>query len=72
MLACHAGDAVNAVDLPEPTLHKPMELWTGKQLFSLLIRPNTQTRQALQLPKLHFLDTSLDNLELVYACNCNP
>ena len=27
------------VDLPPPAVVKPVELWTGKQLFSLLIRP---------------------------------
>jgi DNA-directed RNA polymerase III subunit RPC1 len=32
------------IDLPPPTLLKPLELWTGKQLFGLLVRPNAATR----------------------------
>lgn len=29
----------DSFDLPAPTIFKPMELWTGKQVFSMLIRP---------------------------------
>ncbi len=43
-LACFMGDGMDAVDLPQPALLKPLELWTGKQLFSMLIRPNSLTR----------------------------
>lgn len=32
------------IDLPPPTVMKPLELWTGKQLFGLLVRPNAATR----------------------------
>ncbi len=39
------------MDLPTPALIKPMELWTGKQLFSVMVRPNAQTRC---IPRLHF------------------
>jgi DNA-directed RNA polymerase III subunit RPC1 len=28
------------VDLPTPAILKPVELWSGKQLFSVLVRPN--------------------------------
>ena len=31
------------LDLPEPAILKPVELWTGKQAFSLLLRPNRHT-----------------------------
>lgn len=34
------GDALDRVDLPVPAIIKPLELWTGKQLFSVLVRPN--------------------------------
>ena len=47
-LASYLGDALDAVDLPPPTLLKPLELWTGKQLFSLLVRPNAATRRVPQ------------------------
>jgi len=29
----------DSFDLPRPAILKPMELWTGKQVFSMLIRP---------------------------------
>lgn len=28
------------IDLPPPALLKPKRLWSGKQLFSLIMRPN--------------------------------
>ena len=31
-------------ELPPPTLLKPMFLWTGKQVFSVLMRPNRATK----------------------------
>lgn len=31
------------LDLPPPAILKPVALWTGKQLFSILIRPNKQS-----------------------------
>jgi len=34
------GNACEKIDLPPPSVLKPLELWTGKQLFSLLLRPN--------------------------------
>ena len=39
-----AGDALLNAHLPPPAVVKPLELWTGKQVFSMLIRPNAQTR----------------------------
>ena len=33
------ADNKQDVELPPPALVKPQELWTGKQLFSLLLRP---------------------------------
>lgn len=33
-------DASMNIDLPEPAILKPFELWTGKQIFSLILRPN--------------------------------
>lgn len=34
-----AADNKQVVELPPPALVKPQELWTGKQLFSLMLRP---------------------------------
>ena len=39
-IACYFADATEAIDMPPPAVLKPTRLWTGKQLMSLLIRPN--------------------------------
>lgn len=33
-------DASMRIDLPKPAIMKPRRLWTGKQIFSLILRPN--------------------------------
>ncbi|XP_076809232.1 DNA-directed RNA polymerase III subunit RPC1-like [Clavelina lepadiformis] len=35
-------DQSTKVDLPPPALVKPCTLWTGKQVFSLILKPNNQ------------------------------
>ena len=44
LLAAYMGDALDRVDLPPPALIKPLELWTGKQVFGLLLRPHAGAR----------------------------
>ncbi|XP_078700713.1 DNA-directed RNA polymerase III subunit RPC1-like [Branchiostoma floridae x Branchiostoma belcheri] len=34
------GDRAERIDLPPPAIIKPMCLWTGKQIFSLILKPN--------------------------------
>ncbi|XVF46430.1 hypothetical protein PTKIN_Ptkin03bG0026100 [Pterospermum kingtungense] len=49
-LACsYMGDGMDLIDLPTPAILKPIELWTGKQLFSVLLRPNASVRVFLNL-----------------------
>ena len=36
----YLGDAAEDIDFPIPTILKPIELWTGKQIFGHVIRPN--------------------------------
>ena len=36
--------SVMRIDLPPPTIIKPMRLWTGKQIFSCLLRPNSSNQ----------------------------
>mmetsp|Transcript_12160 Transcript_12160/g.26843 ORF Transcript_12160/g.26843 Transcript_12160/m.26843 type:complete len:1179 (-) Transcript_12160:120-3656(-) len=43
-LTSYFSDADEHVDLPPPALVKPMELWTGKQLFSMMLKPNHDTK----------------------------
>jgi len=44
LLCTYMGDAAESYDLPVPTILKPVELWTGKQIFSAMVRPNAATR----------------------------
>ncbi|GAV71386.1 RNA_pol_Rpb1_2 domain-containing protein/RNA_pol_Rpb1_3 domain-containing protein/RNA_pol_Rpb1_1 domain-containing protein/RNA_pol_Rpb1_5 domain-containing protein/RNA_pol_Rpb1_4 domain-containing protein, partial [Cephalotus follicularis] len=49
LMCSYMGDAMDRVDLPTPAILKPIELWTGKQLFSVLVRPNISVRVYLNL-----------------------
>ena len=46
LFVCAMGDAAGDAELPPPALRKPLELWTGKQLFSMLIRPHSRVQCA--------------------------
>ncbi|KAG7693685.1 hypothetical protein KL933_004550 [Ogataea haglerorum] len=48
MLAMMSDGALH-VDIPPPAIFKPAFMWTGKQLFSLLIRPNRQSKVLINL-----------------------
>ncbi|KAK6461924.1 DNA-directed RNA polymerase III subunit C1 [Scheffersomyces coipomensis] len=43
------SDADIQFDLPPPTVFKPVMLWTGKQVFSLLIKPNKKSNVVINL-----------------------
>ncbi|GAA5927574.1 hypothetical protein JCM3775_006021 [Rhodotorula graminis] len=48
--ACaYLQDAELEVDLPPPTIWKPERLWTGKQVFSVLMRPNRKSQVNVNL-----------------------
>ncbi|XP_024019134.1 DNA-directed RNA polymerase III subunit 1 [Morus notabilis] len=49
LMCSYMGDAMEHNDLPTPAVIKPVELWTGKQLFSVLVRPNANVRVFLNL-----------------------
>ncbi|KZV37827.1 DNA-directed RNA polymerase III subunit rpc1-like, partial [Dorcoceras hygrometricum] len=44
LVCSYMGDAIDRIDLPTPAIIKPLELWTGKQLFSILLRPHAKMR----------------------------
>ncbi|KAL0272113.1 UNVERIFIED_CONTAM: hypothetical protein PYX00_005208 [Menopon gallinae] len=46
LLACllAGSDANMQIDLPPPAIMKPMRLWTGKQIFSVVLKPNKQSK----------------------------
>lgn len=43
-ICSYLDDAASAVDLPPPVIFKPIALWTGKQVFSLLLKPNSRSQ----------------------------
>lgn len=42
-IASFLADANVKIDIPPPAIWKPVRLWTGKQIFNLLMRPNKQS-----------------------------
>jgi DNA-directed RNA polymerase III subunit RPC1 len=42
-LVAYYGDADEQIDVPLPAIMKPVELWTGKQVFSMMLKPNRQS-----------------------------
>ncbi|CAB9505110.1 DNA-directed RNA polymerase subunit beta' (Fragment) [Seminavis robusta] len=43
-IVSYLGDADEAIDFPFPTIIKPIELWTGKQIFGHVVRPNKECK----------------------------
>ncbi|KAI0751657.1 beta and beta-prime subunits of DNA dependent RNA-polymerase [Daedaleopsis nitida] len=39
-ICSYFADADLQIDIPPPTIWKPVRLWTGKQIFNVLMRPN--------------------------------
>jgi len=48
-LLCMMSDADIQFDIPPPAIFKPVMLWTGKQVFSLLIKPNKKSNVVINL-----------------------
>ena len=44
-LCAYFGLADEQVDVPTPAIIKPVALWTGKQVFTAIVRPNRQSNQ---------------------------
>ncbi|RDB15486.1 DNA-directed RNA polymerase III subunit rpc1 [Hypsizygus marmoreus] len=42
-ICCYLGDANMQIDIPPPTIWKPTRLWTGKQVFNVLMRPSRKS-----------------------------
>ncbi|XP_013420118.1 DNA-directed RNA polymerase III subunit RPC1 isoform X2 [Lingula anatina] len=43
------GDSNLKIDLPPPAIMKPCRLWTGKQIFSLILKPNKESPVKINL-----------------------
>ncbi|CAK7896024.1 DNA-directed RNA polymerase III subunit RPC1 [[Candida] anglica] len=48
-LLCMMSDADTQFDIPPPSIFKPVMLWTGKQVFSLLIKPNRKSKVVINV-----------------------
>ncbi|KAH9482988.1 DNA-directed RNA polymerase III subunit rpc1 [Psilocybe cubensis] len=43
-ICCYLADANMEIDIPPPAILKPVRLWTGKQIFNVLMRPNRESK----------------------------
>jgi DNA-directed RNA polymerase III subunit RPC1 len=43
-LTSYFSDAMEHIDIPLPAIVKPVELWTGKQIFSAMLRPTRDSK----------------------------
>ena len=39
-ICCYMEDANQMIEIPNPAIMKPVQLWTGKQIFGVLLKPN--------------------------------
>jgi len=42
-ICAYFGDADEKIEIPPPSIKKPVELWTGKQVINVLLRPNRES-----------------------------
>ena len=47
-LVAYFNDAAEHIDLPLPAIIKPIALWTGKQIISIMVRPSTSDRSIVE------------------------
>ena len=61
-LVAFLSDAQEVVRIPTPALLKPATLWTGKQVFSLLLKPNPEegVLLSLEIKAKNFSTSQLD------------
>ena len=43
-LCAYFGDGDEKIEIPPPAILKPIELWTGKQVINVLLRPNRDSK----------------------------
>ena len=43
-ICSYLADANLQIDIPPPAIFKPQRLWTGKQVFNVLMRPNKKSK----------------------------
>ncbi|SCO93759.1 DNA-directed RNA polymerase III subunit RPC1, putative [Plasmodium malariae] len=67
LLCCYFSDGKVHIELPVPAILKPKELWTGKQLISVLIKPNRKENTIINF-ELKEREYSSKNGDLKYLC----
>ena len=60
------------MDLPLPAIMKPYQLWTGKQIFSLILKPNKACPIKANLKTKGRAYTSNEELCINDSCNYSP
>ncbi|KAF9109757.1 hypothetical protein BGX27_007243 [Mortierella sp. AM989] len=48
-ICSYLGDAELMIDIPPPAILKPAQRWTGKQIISVLLKPNKQSKVLVNL-----------------------
>ncbi|KAI5454682.1 DNA-directed RNA polymerase III subunit C1 (rpo31) [Naganishia albida] len=48
-ICSYLGDANLKIDLPPPVIQKPVMMWTGKQVYNCLMRPNKESKVLVNL-----------------------
>jgi DNA-directed RNA polymerase III subunit RPC1 len=48
-ICSYFADADLQIDIPPPAILKPQRLWTGKQVFSCMIKPNSAAKELVNL-----------------------
>ncbi|KAH7649449.1 DNA-directed RNA polymerase III C1 subunit [Cryptosporidium bovis] len=46
---CYFSNGLISMELPPPTVLKPVELWTGKQVFNMILRPNSNEKERIDV-----------------------
>ncbi|KJP89875.1 DNA-directed RNA polymerase III subunit RPC1 [Plasmodium fragile] len=67
LLCSYFSDAKVDIELPVPAILKPKELWTGKQLISVLIKPNRKENTIINF-EMKEREYSTKNGDLKYMC----
>lgn len=61
------SDSLENIDIPPPCIIKPKELWSGKQLFTALLRPNRFSKVIINLEIKAKNFSKIQNLTILIA-----
>lgn len=70
LVCSYFTDGLVQVDLPPPTVLKPVELWTGKQVMGVLLRPNRRSYVMVnfELKEREFAAANVPKGEAPFMC----